>query len=582
MADELTAEQIKALRTDRITYYNELHKQQKIDDNYYELVFKAGVPKDMGYEQRTPSSARDWVDLGVRLYTLDNPKAKVPPRGNSDTARQKDIVLEALYDFWLREIILKIKEAAKKLLLRGEVILKVWPDDIYMGIDMTAMSDDEREGIKQKKLNHFPLNVEIVDPINVYASPAHNGLVPVDVIEEYMMTIAEAKDLCKRNSWEWNSKWDLNKKSTNRVKWTSYFSGNQRCFMLEDKTLLVPEMQPNILKFCPYVHVPAGFGNSSYEGKPEYLYRSILYAKRDMLTMESRVLSQVDAINARYAWQKLMITGEEEAVRQIYPDRKMKLSPNEILRQTEQVKVEILKGDSPPPGLFEQLAIVAMQAQPPPVLAGTRPRGVPSAQGIEDLISTGKPVYKDPIKNLEDALAVLMGMGARIIEEVYKDDVAIGDDKVIKPEDIAGHYDCQVKLLAEPPEATDIRKALGTNLQKAGVISHAYNLMNYHDMSKEETERVMAEILAEMALRQPALLDAAARDAMIRLGMKQQLEMIEEEEKRAAGNLPPRREPGTVPSGGASVRKRGRLTSGVEERGETAQEGITGQIGMGD
>lgn len=427
----ITVEEIKVLQKERETFYSELHAQQKIDDDYYELVFDAKVPESMGYEQRTPPSAREWVDIGIRHYTLDNPKAKVYSRGDSDAAREKDAKLEAFYNFWLRKVILQLKDAAKKLLLRGEVFLKVWIDDTYFGMDMSKMSDELREETRQKKRLHFPLTVEVVDPVNVYCSPAHNGLVPVDVIEEYKMTVAEAKNLCSHNNWEWNDNWDKRKysdkrkKSTALVKWTSYIDGTSRCFMIEDSPLLTPSIQPNILKFCPYVHIGAGFGNSNYEGKPEYLYRSILYARRDMLKMESRVLSQLDAQGARHGWQQPLITGEEEDVMQLYPGGRIKLSPNIALRQTDRVKVEILDPKSPPAGLFEQLAIVAASARPPSVLAGTRPTGVYSAQGIEDLVGTSKPIYKDAIKNLEDGLAVLMGMGARIISEVYKDEVAI-------------------------------------------------------------------------------------------------------------------------------------------------------------
>jgi len=150
--------------------------------------------------------------------------------------------------------------------------------------------------------------------------------------------------------------------------------------------------------------------------------------------------------------------------------------------------------------------------------------------------------------------------------------------RVIKPEHIAGHYDCRVELLAEPPEATDIRKMQGTNLQKAGVISHAYNLSHYQDMSKEDAERVQAEILAELALRQPALLEVATRDAMKRLGMQQALEELAAAGQRAAGNIPPRRLPETMPSGAESVRKRGRFPTEME-RGISAGEAEAGQRG---
>jgi len=582
MADKITVDEIKSLVNERTTYYSTLHAEQKTDDNYYELVYDASVPTELGYDQRTPQTARDWVDIGVRHFTLDNPKAKVFARGNSDTARRKDGIMEAFYNFWLRLMILQIKEAAKKLLLRGESFFKIWIDDTYFGLDVEGLDKEQREERERQRLFHFPLIVNVPDPINVFTSPAHNDMIPVDVVESYALTVSEALNLCKRNGW----KWETNKKGTNTVKWVSYISDEWRCFLLDDVPVLTPEVQPNILGFCPYVHIPSGFGQKSYEGKPEYLYRSILYGPRDMIKMESRVLSQVDAMNARYAWPKIKVTGEEEDVKQLYGGGKLKLSPNEVIRETERVKVEVLQGEQPPPAVFQQLAMVSARAGPPVVLSGSRPSGVYSAQGIEDLLTTAKPIYKDAFKNLEDGLAILLCMGARIIDTVYKQPVGIKqtnaitparEEKVLKPEDIDGHYDCQVQLLAEPPEATDIRKTLGTNQQKSGVISHLRNLRDYQDMSLEDAMDEIAQIWAERAMQMPGMLEVVARDAMRRLGLKQEEEQLREAEERVSTNLPPRRLPATMETGAQGVPRHGRMMPGLEGIA-SPQETALGQV----
>ena len=130
-------------------HYATLHQQQKDIDDYYELVFDADVPEK--YETRMPSTARDWVDVGVRHFTLDNPKAKVYPRADSDTARDQAAILETFYNFWLRKNIIIIKRAAKKLLKRGEVFLKVNMDDTFFGKDVP------------ERLSHFPLFLTIPD-----------------------------------------------------------------------------------------------------------------------------------------------------------------------------------------------------------------------------------------------------------------------------------------------------------------------------------------------------------------------------------------------------------------------------------
>lgn len=609
MADKPTVEKLKQLYSDWVTYYNQLHKDQKAINKYYELKFKAGIPTKAGYKQITPPSAREWIDVGVRLYTLDNPKVIVWPRGKGDDARAKDAKVEAFCNFWVKRIILQIKDAAKKLPLRGEVFLKPSMDDIYFGnkdykgIPMEELLSAESSGDKDlirlkaeyenKRLFHFPLKMDVIDPVNVYASPAHEGLVPRGVIECYNITVSEALDLCQCNDWHWTT----TKKSTQLVTWFSYISDEWRCFMIGEskdakdfKPILEPEVQPNILGFCNYVHPPSGYGNSDYDGKPESLYRSLLSGKEDMFDAESRVLSQIDAIDARFAWWIIKVIGEQEFVEQIYPKgTKITVNPEEVIRETENVKVEILKGESPPPGLFQEFAIITNRAQPPAVLGGGRPIGVPSAQGIEDLIGIGKPIYKTPFKNLEDALGIMVGMGLKIIDTVYKHPVAFKDMSTegkrelitLKPEDIDGHYDCEVQLLAEPPEATQIRKTQGSNLRRAGDISLETCLTKYHDMSKEEVRHEIARIIAERAVQEPGMREFIVRDAMKMLGMEQALAELDAAMKKAAGKVPPKREPeGEMPTGTESG-PRGKGTSSELELTETAHEVEAGGISMG-
>jgi hypothetical protein len=554
---KITPEGIKDKLKAYESYYAEHHRQQKEVDEYYELTFDAEIPTKLGYQQITPPTAREWVDIGVRHFTLDNPKAKVPPRGTGDAARKKDANLESFWNFWLEQMILQIKESAKKSLLRGEVFIKVGMDDTYYGVDVSKLSEEEKEEIENKRLVHFPLFVTVPDPINVYCSPAHNGFVPVDVIEFYEMTVSEAQNLCDLNEWLWRTE----KKSTDTVKWMSYFDRDWRCFFLGDEPVI--PVQPNLFHFCPYVHIPSGYGHSSYQGKPETLYRSILYPQKGVLKMETRQLSQVDAESARYAWPRPKIIGEEEDVKQIYPDPKTDLfSPDAIIRETDRVKVEILSGEPLPPNLFQLLALARAYAQTPSILGGVRPAGVYSAQGMEDLMSTAKPIYKDVIKNLEDGLAVLLGMGAKIVDTVYRHPIDLNGER-INPSDIDGHYNCKVQLLAEPPEATQMRKNLGDNEQKAGVISHLYNLIKHHDMGEAEARKEIARIIAEQAMREPGMREFVVRDAMKLLGMEEAEEELEAT-RRAAGPLPPRRQPGVLPTAYEGTPKRGRMTPELE------------------
>lgn len=540
-------------------FYQQLHKDQKETDDYYELTFDAKVPEN--YPARVPPTARDWVDVGVRHYTLDNPRAIVYPRNDSEAARNEAAIKEMFYNFWLRKEILKIKRGAKKLLKRGEAFVKVIMDDAYLG------RDDEQ------RLFHFPLSLLFTDPINTFPSPAHRGLVPVDVFEQFNITVAEAEELCETNKWRWKT----DKSATDLVEWRSYLSDNWRCFTLDDEPVLTPEVQPNILGFCNYVHIDAGFGDDNYEGKPEYLYRSILWPKRDMLKLDVRTLSALDAVNARFAWpQKTVILGDVGAkneLEQIYPGGNIPTDPDKWLYQIkDRVMIDTIRGEDLPAGLLQEYALIQNLARVPQVLTGVNPTGVYSGEHGQTLVAEAKPIYKDPFKNMEDGLGVTMGMGARIIEQVYKYPVQIKnfaseekrEYKQIKPSDIKGHYDCEVQLLAEPPEATDMRKALGKGLRQGGSISHITELRQYQDMSQKEAEDEIAQMAAEMALQEPAVRLVVAKSAMDRLGMHKELEQLEMAEKQAGmvKTIPP------VPQGeGISremIKTRGRETPGLE------------------
>jgi len=566
MANEtvgMTPDKVIELRKNYGQYYQSLHEIQKEDDKYYELTYDSEVPAEHGYQDIRPPTAREWVEVGIRNYTLDNPKAVVKARGVSDAERKRDMAVESFQNYFLERIIADIKDATKKLLIRGEVFFNVWMDDTYFG----ASTEEE----KKKKLYHFPLGLSVPDPINTFPSPAHNGLIPRDVIEFYEITVAEAYNLCELNKWDWTT----DKKLTDKVKWTSYVSATERCFLLGDTPVLTPAIQPNILGLCNYVHIDAGLGHKSYEGKPEYQHRSMIFSRKAMLKMQGRLLSQMDAMAARYAWRQAMITGEEADVEKLYPEGKLDIfNPNVPIRASERVKVEFVSGEGIPPSILQQLAMTAGMAQPPEVLSGTRPPGVYSAQGVDTLAAKAKPQYKDPFKNMEDGLATVMDMGMRILGGVYKDDVAIGDaivgdaknTKLLKTTDIEGYTGCKVKLLSEAPEATEMRKILGDNEQKAGVISHFTNLTLHHDMSKEEAKQEIARIMAENAMNQPGSLEFIGRDAQQRLGMEQAGEEADAEGKKVSKHVHNRGGEGEQAVGKSynQARKQGRTSGGME------------------
>lgn len=571
---QITAEEVIKKRTAWEEHYQALHKIQKEDDDYYELVYDAGIPKKLG-PQMTPSTARDWVDFGIMHYTLDNPKVIVPPRNTSDAAEDQAMAIESFDNYWINRMIFEIKDNAKQLLKYGESFFRLTVDDAFYG-ESPKSKEMEEEEFEEKRASLFPLIVTCPNPINVFCSPAHRGLIPKEVIEYYEITVSEAEDLCERNGWD--KKALEGKESTAMVKWTSYYSAKSRCFLLENEPVLTPAVQPNYLMFCPYVHIPSGLGSSSYAGKPEYLYRSILHSKKGAIKMQTRNLSQIDAINSKWAWTWVELKGDMELIEKLYGDKGagFDMSPLEAHAVPPEIEVKIHQGESPPQALYQYSGMLATLAEPPPILGGNRSPGTYSGYGNVVQLSTAKPRYKDAFKNFEDGLSVLMGMGARVIETVLKYKIATYEGEYMNPAVIKGHYDNEVHLLAEPPEAADMRKSLGNNLWNSGQgsISLKRCLIMYHDMTNEEADEEIAQKLAETGIFDPAISMEVAIDAAERLGMEKSKQLLESR-KGGAGGV--QGVPGAT--GAESVTRLERGGAGMEQA-QFPQELETGQISI--
>jgi hypothetical protein len=548
-----TVDEIKKRLSAWETYYQRHHQNQKDIDEFYELTFSAQVPKR--YPTRKPSTARDWIDAGVRHFTLDNPRMTVYARRPSDAGRKQAASLEAWGNFFLKLSRRQIKDVAKKVLLRGEGFIKINMDDTYFG-DYNGKAIDsldikELMEYREKRLYHFPIYLTIPDPINVYCSVAHDGLMPLEVIECFEITVSEAIALCKKNGWQFNPERNgTPRRPDEKVTWISYYSCDWRCFILDDVAVLKGGVQRNIFGFVPYVHFSAMAGQTGYDGKPEYEYRPIIHGKQDMFIMESRMLSFIDAINARHAFPRYKFRGNPEVIKQYYP-RGVPTDPEKLLLEQEGImEIDVLSGDKPPEGLFAEFAIMQQLAAAPAIASsGGRPTGVYSGVHQESLIAMARSQYKDAFMSLQEALAIVLGMGLRIIEKVYKHDVMIKNlsadspkvYQILKVSDIQGYYDCEVALLAEPPEATDTRKALGVTLWQKGAISKRMMKKEYFDMSDDEIDEDDAQRIAEDTMNDPLIRGAMGRDALEQLGMHKALAAIKEIDAQTAalGKEPP-------------------------------------------
>ena len=565
----------------RKAHYENLRAEQRRADKFYELEFFSGIPEQDIYKERRPSTAREWVAVGVRNYTLDNPLVRMVPRGQKKTERKADADCETLGNFFLNLYSGEIKKICNKALLRGETLMKIDMDDAYFGMPKDITTKKQKDIFEGKRLRNFPLTLECIDPLNCYPSPAENHGVPVDVIEEYEITIAEALNMCHQNKWAWTPK-EEKYNNTDIVTFISYVSDEKKQYYIED---IKVHDSPNIFGFVPYFHIDGGMGQSSYTGEAKYKYRSIIFPQIDALKMEARAFTFADAIISRIAFRRTILTGDSADVDILYPKGKVPTDPDEALRAIkDKVEVTMMDEGNIPNSIFEMLGMLAQKASAPAALSGGAIPGVYSAQHREDVMATSLPLYKDTLKAVQKGLETIVSMGLKIIDSVYKHDVQVSDINdsnakvtIVGTKQIAGYYDCTVQLLAEPPEATDMRKSLGSKLRASGDISMRTMLMKYFNYTAQESEDEIVQIAAENALL--AIQDAIGMDALAQLGMDENLSEMEALMAKMKGEGNGKAiAPGNMGTGYDEASKRGRDRA---QGGENQQPGVI-QGGAGE
>jgi len=530
--DEITGIDVLEELEERRVYWNPLRKEQKRCNKFFELDYESGIPEQDLFKQRLPATAREWVMVGVRNYTLDNPLVRMVPRGIEKKDREADGAVEALANFFMHLYSAEIKNTCKKALLRGEAFMRIDMDDTYFGMD-EGLTKSQQKIFESKRLRTFPIQFHTVDPLNCYPSSSESQGIPDDVIEEYEITYAKAKSICKKNGWAWTP---VNVySSTSLVKWVSFISADRKIYFIDGIEVL---NTVNLFGFVPYYHVDAGMGQSSFEGNTAHMYKSILFPQLDSLKMEARAYTFADAMLSRIAFRQVLIMGEQVEVDKLYPKNKIPTDPDIAMRGIkDRVEVSMMESGEIPASVFEMLGMLAQKASAPAVLSGGSIPGVYSAQHRENIMATALPVYKDTLKAVQKGLAAMVSMALKILEEIYKHDVQVKDFSskdakvvVVKPSTIAGNYDCDLQLLAEPPEATDMRKSLGSQLKAAGDISDLHNLMKYHNMTLKEA---MGEIIQKAAERALLVIDQAiGMDALAQMGLESEVQQVEEAQQQ--------------------------------------------------
>lgn len=477
------------------SYWKKLHSKQEEWQRYFKLENKIALPKGLGAEQFTPKMAYDLVKVGVNNFMMDNPTVTVPPR--NEESDDDALIASAFGNAFLEKNTPKIRDNGTMQLTCGQLVYKVGVHEAFLGNDWKKLESDKKGELKDLALTSFPIWVQTPHPTTVFASPDfESDYVPHDAAEKVKMTVSSAKGMCERNNWK--TTWAKDKKPTEEVECVFWYSPEWRCVTIDKKPVLKGSVVPNVLKFVPYIIGPAGMGILT--GKPEDYYQGIIAANTGTIDLLTNIMTQLVAINKRFAWPKLIGMlrdgGNTEAVKKEVGEE-FNLSPESVdFLPSDVDELKYLESQGSAQALLvQELGMVLGTTSQPIGMGGGSMSGVYSGTHANTRIAYEKTWYKDPFKIHEDVLAVVVGRAFQILDTVIRHPISVrptgGPSKTVAPSNIKKGYYCKVKLLADSPEAADIKKHLGSLAFGGGLYDHQSTLTEFYDLSDDEAEKIV-------------------------------------------------------------------------------------------
>ena len=500
-----TTEKVLELAEAYEKHWSLLHDAQKEWQTYYNLKNPVKLPEGVGAQVVRGRTAYELVQVGVNNYLHDNPRVEVTPKDEKHDIKP----LEAFGNSFLERMIPKIRQDSALQIALGMAVYRIGVNESHLGYNWDSVKD--KSEVSNLALTEYPITIRTPHPVNVYPSPYFtNDYMPSAVVEKYKMKVASALGLCEANGW--STSWNKKKDENEDVEFMSYYSDKWRCVTIDDKPVLKPKVAPNILGFCPYIIFPAGMGMLRADGNPVGEYQSILGTHTSSIDFENQLLTHLLAMTQSSAWPQVVIepdvnTNESyEAISKAVGEE-LELKPSKAVVTPIGTKLKFLELEGNSMAMVLQaLAMIQGQQNSPTGMGGGQMRGVYSGTYANTKIGYEKTWYKNSFKIHEDALALVVGRAYQIIKEVIGHPISVRAIPIragepsgvtkIGPKDIPD-YNCKVMLLADAPEASDVKKHIGILAKQAGIIDNETALVEYYDKSSEEAERITDSIMVE-------------------------------------------------------------------------------------
>jgi hypothetical protein len=531
-----TVAEIVALTQEYKTFYQPWHEQQEGDDKFYNLLYEV-MTGDMpdAFDQVRPPTATTIVDM-IADHTAGNfPRLHVPRRKETADAQDQTTVMEkAGQGFWYRTLANSprniLRAWAQSGALRGAIAGSLlynpdaWPDlplpSKYGGIDSDGYKEAKAEAIAQRR-DAWPFVLDYIDPMDIYPDPGTEG-------RDHIIHAFDRQAYQVKRAWP---NWDMTVpgqkeplKATDRVGFIcyaddthlSYIVGGQG-FSNGGKALITSSdgVRKHGYGFLPLYFSAGGFGSPF--GKPEHKYRGILTLVRDLLKLEARRMTHLDAIIAQQAFPWIIaqhgVTPNMSlmGVTRVPPGMK---PADAIMEMRPSIPIQELVME------LHENRMAIQRSTVPDALGGMEGKSGESGYLRSINVGTGRARIRGLGNSLEMAGQWATSGFYRLVENKVKAPVSTwgkGMDSeqefvTIKPDDIKGHYEVYVSLVPSLPQDDSVNISNGLKLYQQGAIPIRDLLETY--AARENAEELLQERLGEDVLKSPQMMQQMVADAL--------------------------------------------------------------------
>ena len=519
------------------TFYLPWHEQQLFDDRFYNLLYDVAMSENPhNFEAVRPPTATTIVDMAADHAAGNFPRLHIPKRKETNKAEERaNLMMKAGQGFWYRTIaeqpINILRAWAQSAALRGGICgsllynPEMWPlmpqPSKLGGID----SDEYKEAVEEveeERRSLWPFVLQYIDPLDVYPDPATEG--KDFIIHAFERRAYEIKRAWP--NWDWTIPGSARQaKSTDWVTFIAYWDKHFKSYIIAGKGTgsdggepLIP-LQDGVIEhgygFMPYVFIPGGFGSPF--GLPQHRYRGILTNIRDLLKLEARRMTHMDAIIAQQAFPWLI------AKRSVSPDMQL----GGITRVPDDMNVRDAVMEMRPQIPIGELVTelhenrqAIQRSSIPDALGGLEGKSGESGYLRSINVGTGRARLRSLSDSLERACEWATVGFFKLVENKAKGPVSIwgkGMDEeqefvTIKPTDIDGHYEAYVSIVPSLPQDDSLNITNGMKLFQGGLIPARDMLQTY--AARENSEDLLMERRAEDILNSPQAQQKMVEDAL--------------------------------------------------------------------